>query len=47
MESLIADFVQFSCVIAKFLILEHRLGTRLCLHSILRIFLKFHHFLRS
>ena len=27
MESLIADFVQFSCTIAKFLYLERRLDT--------------------
>ena len=31
MERLIADYVQFSCAIAKFLFLEQRLDTRLCL----------------
>ena len=36
MESLIANFVQFSCVNATFLFFEQRLGTRLCLRSILR-----------
>ena len=34
MESLI-DFIQFSSSIAKFLFLQGRLGTRLCVHSIL------------
>ena len=34
MESLIADFIQFSSAIAKFLFLQGRLGTRLCVHSI-------------
>ena len=34
MESLIAKFIQFSSVIAKFLFLQGRLGTRLCEHSI-------------
>ena len=34
MESLIADFIQFSGPIAKFLFLKGRLGTRLCVHSI-------------
>ena len=33
MESLIADFIQFSSAIAKFLFLQGRLGTRLCVHS--------------
>ena len=32
MESLIADFIQFSSAIAKFLFLQGRLGTRLCVH---------------
>ena len=31
MENLMADFVQFSCTIAKFLLLERRMGTRLSL----------------
>ena len=35
MESLIADFVQFSSTIAKFLFLERELGTRLYLASVL------------
>ena len=35
MESLIADFVQFSSTIAKFLSLERELGTRLYLASVL------------
>ena len=34
MESLIADFIQFSTAITKFLFLQGRLGTRLCVHSI-------------
>ena len=34
MESLIADFIQFSGAVAKFLFLQGRLGTRLCVHSI-------------
>ena len=34
MESLIADFIQFSSAIAKFLFLQGRLGTRLCVHLI-------------
>ena len=41
MESLIADLVQFSYVIAKFLFLDRRLGTRLCLYSNLRFFYNF------
>ena len=36
MEGLVADFVQFYRAIAKFLCLEQKLGTRLCLHLILR-----------
>ena len=32
MESLIADFSQFSSAIGKFLFLQGRLGTRLCVH---------------
>ena len=35
MESLIADFVQFSSTIAKFLSLERELGARLYLASVL------------
>ena len=35
MESLIADFIQFSSAIAKLLFLQGRLGTRLCVHSVL------------
>ena len=35
MESLIADFIQFFSAIAKFLFLQGRLGTRLCVRSIL------------
>ena len=35
MESLIADFIHISGAIAKFLFLLGRLGTRLCVHSIL------------
>ena len=35
MESLIADFVQFSSTIAEFLSLERELGTRLYLASVL------------
>ena len=34
MESLIAKVIQFSSAIAKFLFLQGRLGTRLCVHSI-------------
>ena len=34
MESLIADFIQFSSAFAKFLFLQGRLGTRLNVHSI-------------
>ena len=34
MESLIADFVEFSSAIAKILFLQGRLGTRLCVHLI-------------
>ena len=34
MESLIADFIQFSSAITKVLFLLGRLGTRLCVHSI-------------
>ena len=34
MESLTANFIQFSSAIAKFLFLQGRLGTRLCVHSI-------------
>ena len=49
MESLIADFVQFSSTIAKFLFLEGRLGTRRegkrerskNLHSTFRFFYNF------
>ena len=37
MESLIADFFQFSYAIAKFLFLEGRLDTRIRLRSILKI----------
>ena len=33
MESLIADFIQLSGAIAKFLFLQGRLGIRLCVHS--------------
>ena len=33
-ESLISDFIQFSSAIIKFLFLQGRLGTRLCVHSI-------------
>ena len=36
MESLIADFIQFFSAIARFLFLQERLGTRLCVHSISR-----------
>ena len=35
MESLIADFIQLSSTFAKFLFLQRRLGTKLCVHSIL------------
>ena len=35
MESLITDFIQFSGAIAKLLFLQGRLGTRLCVHSVL------------
>ena len=35
-ERLMADFVQFSNTITRFLFLEQRLGTRLCLSLILR-----------
>ena len=35
LESLIASFIQFSRPIAKFLFLQGRLGTRLCVHSTL------------
>ena len=35
MESLIADFAQFSSTIAKFVSLERGLGTRLYLASVL------------
>ena len=38
MENLSADFVQFSWAIVKYLFLEERLDTMLCLHSILRLF---------
>ena len=34
MESLIAEFIQFSGAIAKFLFRQGSLGTRLCVHSI-------------
>ena len=34
MQSLIADFIQFSRAIVKFLFLQGRLSTRLCVHSI-------------
>ena len=34
MESLITDFIQFFIAIAKYLFLQERLGTRLCVHSI-------------
>ena len=34
MESLIADFSQFSSAITKFLFLQGRLSTRLCVHSV-------------
>ena len=40
MESSIADFVQFSSTIAKFLFLERRLDFRLRLLSILRFSLR-------
>ena len=33
MESLIADFIQFFSAIAKFLFMQGRLGTRLCVYS--------------
>ena len=33
-ESLVADFIQFSGATAKFLFLQRRFGTRLCVHSI-------------
>ena len=33
-ESLTANFIQFSSAIAKFLFLQGRLGTRLCVYSI-------------
>ena len=36
MESLIADFVQYFSVIAKFLFMQGRLGNRLCVSSISR-----------
>ena len=36
MERLTGDFIQFFFAIAKILVLEQRLGTRLCLRSILR-----------
>ena len=36
MESLMADFAQFSAAFAKFLVLEGRLGTRLYMQLILR-----------
>ena len=39
MENLIADLIQFFSAIAKFLLLQGRLGTRLCVH------LKFPYFL--
>ena len=35
MESLITDFIQFSSAMAKLLFLQGRLGTRLCVHSVL------------
>ena len=35
MEILIADFIQFSSTIVDFLFLQQRLGTRLCVHSVL------------
>ena len=35
MESLIADFIQFSSAIVKILFLQERMGARLCVHSIL------------
>ena len=38
MESLIADFVQFSSSPIKFPFLEGRLGTKMCLHLILRFY---------
>ena len=38
MENLSADFVQFSWAIVKYLFLEERLDTMLCLHLILRLF---------
>ena len=34
METLIANFIQFSIANTKFLFLQGRLGTRLCVHSI-------------
>ena len=34
MESLIANFIQFSDAIAKLLFLQRRLGTRVCVHSV-------------
>ena len=41
MNSLIVDFVQLSCAIAKSLFLERRLVTTLCLRLILRFSKKF------
>ena len=34
MGSLIADFIEFSDIISKFVFLQGRLGTRVCVHSI-------------
>ena len=36
LKGLIDDFVEFSSVITKLLFLEGRLGSRLCLHSMLK-----------
>ena len=47
MESLVADFVQYSSVFAKILLLEGRLGSRLSLHSMMRPSPNFPYFLRA
>ena len=39
MESLIANFIQFSYAISKFLFLERGLDIKQCLRSILRFYL--------
>ena len=46
-ESLTANFIQFSSAIAKFLFLQGRLGTRLCVYSQFRDFTKIFLFSKS